>query len=394
MTSTPSSRQRTRSSTPGLPPTENRSDGQARRADACPLRRSFDVQSRGGQARADRERGEHECGEDGERRPQTRKKPRPAAPVPRSAARARRPVRPRPRPRGGGSGGSEGRAQALDLLDQEQDGPAGRPELGVGLVLGEPLSPAAQLGNLSCIHGQSMTRDQSENDSCAVRMRSSNARSMLRPLTTSATGPVRRGSRLESCGWRRFSSSRRVSATSLSADAVADAETLLREAGFEVEFPERAGLLRPARVQLGPPRGGAPGRAHVREGVLARGAGGRPLGLVRDDGRRTTCRSCSASSRSRSGSCRRSSIGPASGPPPRNEGRRVAYHDSCHMLRELQDLGPAAASARVLGRRAGAARAGGSLLRLRRDVLRSSARGLGGDGRRQARRCGRRRARS
>ena len=35
-------------------------------------------------------------------------------------------------------------------------------------------------------------------------------------------------------------------------EAVGDAETLLREAGFDVEFPRRAGLLRAAGVQLGP----------------------------------------------------------------------------------------------------------------------------------------------
>ena len=62
--------------------------------------------------------------------------------------------------------------------------------------------------------------------------------------------------------------------------------------------------------------------------------------------RRTTCPSCSGSSRSRCGSCPRSSARSAFRPLPRNAGRRIAYHDSCHMLRELRDLGGAAAAAR------------------------------------------------
>ena len=67
-------------------------------------------------------------------------------------------------------------------------------------------------------------------------------------------------------------------------EAVADAEALLRQAGFEVEFPRAAGVLRPAGVQLRAPRGGPARRALVRARVLARGADRRPLGLVRDDG--------------------------------------------------------------------------------------------------------------
>ena len=77
-----------------------------------------------------------------------------------------------------------------------------------------------------------------------------------------------------------------------------------------------------------------------------------------------------------------------------NRGRRLAYHDSCHMLREL---GISDAPRRLLersGATARAAREAGSLLRLRRDVLRAPTRGLGGARGREARRRRRRRTRS
>src|SRR5262245_48372701 len=61
------------------------------------------------------------------------------------------------------------RLQPLDLVDQEQDRAARRLELGLRLVVGELLSPAAEFVYLSCIHAQSMTV-------CRVRPRSKGAR--------------------------------------------------------------------------------------------------------------------------------------------------------------------------------------------------------------------------
>ncbi len=68
-------------------------------------------------------------------------------------------------------------------------------------------------------------------------------------------------------------------------DAVADRWRCFGRGGFEVEFPARTGLLRPAGVQLGSSRRGPSRRPHVRARLLARGADRRPLGIVRDDGR-------------------------------------------------------------------------------------------------------------
>ena len=51
-------------------------------------------------------------------------------------------------------------------------------------------------------------------------------------------------------------------------DAAADAELLLRHAGFDVDFPEATGVLRAAGVQLRPSRRCPPSRSDVREGVL------------------------------------------------------------------------------------------------------------------------------
>ena len=83
--------------------------------------------------------------------------------------------------------------------------------------------------------------------------------------------------------------------------------------GVRGRVPGPAGVLRAAGVQLRAPGGGAPGGAVLREGVLARAARGRPLGVVRDDGVALPSRSSSASSPTRSGSCRPSSCTRASG---------------------------------------------------------------------------------
>ena len=130
-------------------------------------------------------------------------------------------------------------------------------------------------------------------------------------------------------------------------DAVADAEALLRRAGCEVEFPE-------AQICCGQPAFNSGHRAAARrvartfvQGVLARAAGRLPLGLVRDDGgalpagaaRRGAVRGLGAV-----GVPRR----PGAAVPRTNEGKRVAYHDSCHMLRELRHRGRAAPAARAL----------------------------------------------
>ena len=52
-------------------------------------------------------------------------------------------------------------------------------------------------------------------------------------------------------------------------EAVADAETLLRQAGFEVEFPARQVCCGQPAFNSGHRGGGAAGRALVRAGVLA-----------------------------------------------------------------------------------------------------------------------------
>ena len=118
-------------------------------------------------------------------------------------------------------------------------------------------------------------------------------------------------------------------------DAVADAETLLREAGFDVEFPRR-------QVCCGQPAFNAGHRKAARRVAKT---------FVKAFAR-------SAPVVCPSGSCATmaarylpdlvgaepfdvwelSAFLDAQGIelPPRNEGRRVAYHDSCHMLRELR----------------------------------------------------------
>jgi L-lactate dehydrogenase complex protein LldE len=122
-------------------------------------------------------------------------------------------------------------------------------------------------------------------------------------------------------------------------DAVRDAESLLREAGFEVEFPA-------GQVCCGQPAFNSGHRSAARRVA------------------RTFARSFSRSAPvvMASGSCATmvshflpelvgcepfdawelSSFLDAHGAEPRrtNEGRRVAYHDSCHMARELRIADP------------------------------------------------------
>ena len=174
-------------------------------------------------------------------------------------------------------------------------------------------------------------------------------------------------------------------------DAVADAESLLRRGGVRRRVSGPPGVLRAAGVQLGAPRGGAAGGALVREGVLARAAGGRALGVVRDDGvalppgapRGRAVRGLGAVGLPRrtraSGRCRGTTGG----------GSPTTTRATCSASSRISDA--AAAAARRVRRGARPVRAAGPLLRVRRDVLGAPARGLAGDGGRQAR--GRRRGR-
>ena len=117
-------------------------------------------------------------------------------------------------------------------------------------------------------------------------------------------------------------------------EAVADADLLLREAGFEVEFPAR-------QVCCGQPAFNSGHRGAARR--VARGfakAFSRDAPIVAPSGSCATMAShylpellgvepfdvweLSAFLDAHSGELAR-----------RNEGRRLAYHDSCHMLREL-----------------------------------------------------------
>ena len=118
-------------------------------------------------------------------------------------------------------------------------------------------------------------------------------------------------------------------------EAVADAEALLRDAGFEVEFPRR-------QVCCGQPAFNSGHRAAARR--VARSfakAFSREAPIVAPSG------SCAAMAAHFLPellgvepyevwelSALLASVGYR--PPVRNAGRRVAYHDSCHMLRELR----------------------------------------------------------
>jgi len=118
-------------------------------------------------------------------------------------------------------------------------------------------------------------------------------------------------------------------------EAVADAEKLLRQAGFEVEFPAR-------QVCCGQPAFNAGHRAAARR--VARSfarAFSRAAPIVAPSGSCATMAShylpellgvepfevWELSAFLASAGFR---------PLPRNAGRRLAYHDSCHMLRELR----------------------------------------------------------
>ena len=117
-------------------------------------------------------------------------------------------------------------------------------------------------------------------------------------------------------------------------DAVADAETLLRQAGFEVEFPAR-------QVCCGQPAFNAGHRAAARR--VARSfarAFSREAPIVAPSGSCATMASHYLPEllgvepfEVWELSAFLASVGFR--PLPRNAGRRIAYHDSCHMLREL-----------------------------------------------------------
>jgi L-lactate dehydrogenase complex protein LldE len=117
-------------------------------------------------------------------------------------------------------------------------------------------------------------------------------------------------------------------------DAVADAETLLRQAGFEVEFPRR-------QVCCGQPAFNAGHRAAARR--VARSfarAFSREAPIVAPSG---SCATMAAHYLPELLGVEPFEVWELSAflasvgfrPLPRNAGRRIAYHDSCHMLREL-----------------------------------------------------------
>src|SRR5262249_19726723 len=123
------------------------------------------------------------------------------------------------------------------------------------------------------------------------------------------------------------------------ADAVADAESLLYEAGFQVEFPER-------QVCCGQPAFNSGHRAAARR--VARGfvrAFSRSAPIVVPSG---SCATIASHYLPELLGCEPydvrelSAFLDAAGVelPRRNEGRTVAYHDSCHMLRELRISDP------------------------------------------------------
>ena len=118
-------------------------------------------------------------------------------------------------------------------------------------------------------------------------------------------------------------------------DAVADAESLLRETGFEVEFP-------PRQVCCGQPafnsghRGAARRVARTFVRAFVRGTP-----IVAPSG---SCATMAARFLPELVGCEPFDVWELSAfldarggeVPRRNEGRRLAYHDSCHMLRELR----------------------------------------------------------
>jgi L-lactate dehydrogenase complex protein LldE len=129
-------------------------------------------------------------------------------------------------------------------------------------------------------------------------------------------------------------------------DAVGDAEALLREAGFEVEFPEK-------QVCCGQPAFNAGHRRAARR--VARTfvrAFSRAAPVVTPSG---SCATMASHYLPELVGCEPFEVWELSAfldrhEAPlarRNEGRRLAYHDSCHMLREL---GISAAPKRLLER--------------------------------------------
>jgi L-lactate dehydrogenase complex protein LldE len=117
-------------------------------------------------------------------------------------------------------------------------------------------------------------------------------------------------------------------------EAVADAELLLREAGFDVEFPR-------GQVCCGQPAFNAGHRRAARRvaRTFAR-AFARELPIVSPSG---SCATMAARYLPALVGCDPYDVWELSAfldahgvePPPRNESRALAYHDSCHMLREL-----------------------------------------------------------
>jgi L-lactate dehydrogenase complex protein LldE len=128
-------------------------------------------------------------------------------------------------------------------------------------------------------------------------------------------------------------------------EAVADAESLLRRAGYDVEFPSR-------QVCCGQPAFNSGHRAAARR--VARSfvkAFSRELPVVVPSG---SCATMASHYLPELLEVEPFEVWELSAflvhagfrPLPRNDGRRVAYHDSCHMLREL---GISAEPRRLLG---------------------------------------------
>ncbi len=122
-------------------------------------------------------------------------------------------------------------------------------------------------------------------------------------------------------------------------DAVVDAESLLREAGFEVEFPA-------AQVCCGQPAFNSGHRRAARR--VARTftrAFSRHAPVVAPSG---SCATMAARYLPELVGCEPYDVWELSAfldaqgvePPRRNAGHRLAYHDSCHMLRELEIADP------------------------------------------------------
>ena len=117
-------------------------------------------------------------------------------------------------------------------------------------------------------------------------------------------------------------------------EAVADAESLLRAAGFEVDFPR-------GQVCCGQPAFNAGHRGPARRvaRTFAR-AFGRDAPIVVPSG---SCATMAAHYLPELLGCEPYPVVELSAflnehgaePPRTNEGRAIAYHDSCHMLREL-----------------------------------------------------------